>query len=128
MKIMRSFWKSLVLTSCLNFLKHDCRLLIHFQKYPNPLNFLEPSPRSTKRWFIKLTWMLKLIRNPPLTTQQKEWLYIYFRCKKVSKVSHIISRFKNDTVSTKNDLANYVLAIKRRARFVACVCVHSFFY
>ena len=33
------------------------------------------------------------------TTQQKEWHYIYF--KKVTKVLHIISHFKNDTISNK---------------------------
>ena len=48
--------------------------------------------------------------------------------KKVSKVPHIISHFKNDTMSTKNHLTNYVLAIKRRTWFVAFLCVLSFIY
>ena len=42
--------------------------------------------------------------QPLLTTQQKEWHYIYFTCKKINKVPHIMSHFKNDTVSTKNYL------------------------
>ena len=50
MKNMRSFLKSLILTPCIKFFKHDCRMLIHFQKCSNPRNLLEPSPRkcSTK--------------------------------------------------------------------------------
>ena len=48
----------------------------------------------------------------PSTTQQKEWHYIYFRCKKVRKAPHIISHSKNDTMSPKNHLTNYLLAIK----------------
>ena len=62
--------------------------------------------------------------KPPSTTQQKEWHYIYVTCKKVSKAPHIISHFKNDTMSTKNYLTNYALAIKRRTWFVACARVH----
>ena len=42
--------------------------------------------------------------QPLLTTQQKEWHYIYFTCKKVNKVPPIMSHFKNDTMSTKNYL------------------------
>ena len=64
--------------------------------------------------------------QPPQTTQQKEWHHIYFTCKKVSKVPHFISHFKNDIMSTKNQLTNYVLAIKRRTQFVSCVCVRLF--
>ena len=48
----------------------------------------------------------------PSTIQQKEWHDIYFKCKKVKKAPRIISNFKNDTMSTKNHLTNYVLAIK----------------
>ena len=42
------------------------------------------------------------------------------------KAPHIINHFKNDTINTKNHLTNYVLEIKRRTWFVACIC--SFVY
>ena len=66
--------------------------------------------------------------QPLPTTQQKELHYIYFTCKKVSKVPLMISRFKNDIMGTKNYSTNYVPGIKRRTWFVACVCVRSFIY
>ena len=126
---MRSSRKSLILTSCLKFFKHDCRLLIHFQKYPNSRNLLKPPSHkgSTKRCY-SINMNVQSYSLPSPTTQQKKWHYIYFRCKKVSKVPHIISNFKNYTMSTKNHLTNYVLAIKRRTRFVAFVCIRSFIY
>ena len=65
--------------------------------------------------------------RPPLTTKQKEWHYTYFTRKKVSKVHYIISHFKNDTMSAKNHLKNYVLAIQNvRGLFHVLVLVRLF--
>ena len=129
MKNMQFFGKSLILTPCLNFFKNECRLLIHFRKYPNPRNLLELSPRkgSTKRYY-HININVQTYSQPSATTQPKEWHYIYFTYKNVGKVPHIISYFKNYTMSTKNHLTNYVIAIKRCARFVEYVCVRSFIY
>ena len=122
MKNIRPFWKSLILTPCFKIFKRDCRLLIHFQKYPNSRNLLEPSPRkgSTKRCY-HINMNVQTYSQFPPTTKQKEWHYIYITWKKVSKVPNFISHFKNYTMSTKNYLANSVLAIKRHTRFVGCV-------
>ena len=67
------FLKSLILIPCLKIFKHDCRLLINFQKYPNLRNLLEPSPRkgSTKRCY-HIDMNIQTYSQPPSTTQQKE--------------------------------------------------------
>ena len=44
------------------------------------------------------------------------------------KKKKVISHFKKDTMSTKNPLTNYVLAIKGRTWFIECACIRSFIY
>ena len=89
---------------------------------------LEPSHRkgSTKRCYHNMNVECSNLLPTPTDYEKTESHYIYLKFKKISKVPHIIGHFKNYTISTKNHLTNSVLAIKRRTRFVTCVCVRLF--